>query len=215
MAYKPNRTSGGDFGEKGAAIVKVNQQKGLLRVEFKNGGGHTLKLDKCPKQLTQGRWMIQLNGDEDEIFGFYPYSGSFQGRVKKFQAKEGEPPQFWESKGKYPDLMFTVVIEITTPEKLKEVEVPYFLRHRFDEYQENDKSLVAIKGGKHGDNLNRFLTITGVWNKGPMPWKSNVLPMVEKRVLHENVEFGFAIEDGYVSGIFPLSNADSLEWDGE
>jgi len=216
MAYKPPRTSSGSFGEKGAALVQIKKDKGLLHVAFRNGGEHTLKLDKCPPQLTQGRWMINLNGDETEVFSFYPYAGSFQGRVLKFQAKEGEPPQFWESGGKFPDWMFTVVFEITQPEKFKGIEVPYFLRNRFDEVQADDgKLLVGIKQGKHGDNLNKFLTLTGAWNRGPVPWKSNVLPLFEKRILHENVEFGFAIENGYVSGVFSLSSSDSLEWDGE
>ena len=216
MAYKFNRSSTGDFGEKGAAIVKVSEAKGLFRVEFRDGGKHTLKLDKKPEQLTEGRWKVSLNGDETEVFSFHPYAGSFQGQVKKFASKEGEPPQFWESKGKYPDWMFTVIIGITNPKNLAGVEVPYFLRNRFtEEKDEEGKSWIGIGKGKHGDNLLKFLRITGVEERGAMPFKSNPLPMVEKRVLHEPKEFGFIISDGWISDVFPLNANDGLEWDGD
>ena len=215
MAYKFNRSSSGDFGEKGAAIVEINKEKGLFRVSFKDGGKHVLKLDKKPPQLTQGRWRVSLNKDQTEVVAFHPYSGSFQGQVSKLACKEGEPPQFWESKGMYPDWMFTVILVISSPENLKGVEVPYFLRNRFTEEKDDEgKSWVGIGKGKHGDNLLKFLRLTGVEERGPMPFKSNLLPMVEKRIMHEPKEFGFTISDGWVDNVFPLSDSDSLEWDG-
>ena len=214
--YKFNRSSSGDFGEKGAAIVKISEEKGLFRIEFKDGGKHTLKLDKKPELLSEGRWMVQLNGDQTEVFGFYPYGGSFQGQVLKFASKKEEPPQFWESKGLYPDWMFTVIIGITSPDNLKGVEVPYFLRNRFTEEKGDDgKTYVGIGKGKHGDNLLKFLRITGVEERGAMPFKSNPLPMVEKRVLHEPNEFGFTINNGWIDNIFPLTPDSGLEWDGD
>ena len=115
----------------------------------------------------------------------------------------------------YPDWMFTVILVISSPENLKGVEVPYFLRNRFTEEKDDEgKSWVGIGKGKHGDNLLKFLRLTGVEERGPMPFKSNPLPMVEKRIMHEPKEFGFTISDGWVDNVFPLSDSDSLEWDG-
>jgi len=216
MAYKFNRSSSGDFGPKGPALVKT--KKNLIRVEFKDDklGKHTIKRTEKTQQLFDGRWIIQLNKDKNEVMSFHPYNGSFQGKVLKFACKDGEPPQFFQSGGQYPDTMFTVILTITSPSKFKGIEVPYFLRHRFTEEQTSDgKIYIGIGKGKHGDNLLKFLRLNNVESQGPMPWKTNPLPMVEKRVLHNDEEFGFAIENGYVSGVFGLSNTDSLEWDGE
>jgi hypothetical protein len=218
MGYKFNRSSTGDFGPRGPAVIKVREKQGLMRVEFRDEklGKHTLKLSKQPEKLFEGRWNVQLNSDKTEVFSFHPFSGSYQGKVLKFASKEGEPPQFWESKGQYPDWMFTVILVITSPEKFAGIEVPYFPRHRFTEEQADDgKSYIGIGKGKHGDNLLKFLRLCDVEKQGPMPYKANPLPMIEKRILHNDKEFGFTIEGGYVSGLFPLSNSDSLEWDGE
>ena len=226
--YTPQRTKG-DFqqGERGMAIVKVNREKGLANIAFRDGGTHTVKLSECPDTLQAGKWVVQMNGEEDCVFGFRPIAGQFEGRVTSFVSGEDEVPvpktkhvSFTNQKGKkikYDYDYFTVILTISSPAKHKGIEVPFTLRYKFGEAQDEEgESCVGIESGKYGDMLSEFLDLTGVWKMGKMAWKSNVLPAVEKRILHNKQFFGFIMKEGWVDSLFPLeASEESLQWEGE
>jgi hypothetical protein len=42
-----------------------------------------------------------------------------------------------------------------------------------------------------------------------MPYKDNILPLIEKRVLHANKEFQFVMKNGWCDGFIPLDQPTS------
>jgi len=223
--YTPPRVSG-EFkkGENGEAVVRISKDKKKIQILFKETDNkYTFRRTREIKNLLPGRsWFIQLNGNEDEVYNFHPWSGQFSGKVQGFASKEGESPapsvneRSYEGQ-RYQTVDFTVLIEITKPEKLAGITIPYFLRYNFREYEnEEGKSEVGLAAkGSRTKQLADFLDITKAWSQGAMKWKDNVLPAFEKRILRQNVEFNFIVKDGWIDTLFSADTpeVEDADWD--
>jgi hypothetical protein len=87
------------------------------------------------------------------------------------------------------------------------------LRYHFSEATEDEKSVVAYSHpkSKYTPMLIEFCDVTGVWERGVMPYKDNVLPLIEKRVMHEDKEFQFLMKGGWVDSFIPIDSPESEE----
>ncbi len=87
------------------------------------------------------------------------------------------------------------------------------LRYHFGEAEEDGKSVVAYNHprSKYTPMLIEFCDCTGIWEKGIMPYKDNVLPLLEKRVLNMDKEFQFVIKGGWIDSFIPLDQPVSEE----
>jgi len=222
--YTPPKVSG-EFkkGERGEAQVKIpNKNTVMVRfTETKNV--YKFRRTKGIAKLRPGRWYIQLNGDEDEIFAFHPWAGQFKVRVESFAAKEGEPPtpkvneRRNKDGGEYTTVDFTAILEIVEPEQFAGISVPYFLRYNFREAKDKEgRSVVGLPDrGSRTKQLSDFLDYTGAWNRGPMKWMDNVLPAFEKRILREAKEFNIIIKGGWIDTLFVTEEPDVEDADWE
>lgn len=211
MAYKPKVVQG-QFarGNSGIATVKMSGDKSKVKVVFE-ADGKELITSEFPEGLKAGKWYITLDSNNKKVFGYRPVNGLFVGKVNKFIARNDEPPAPQTHIGKdWSYQYFTVLLEITQGEN-KGLMLPCILRYNFAEAQEDDKTVVAyahIKS-KYTPMLMEFCDCAGVWEKGPMPFKDNILPYMEKRVMHEAKEFQFVLKGGWVDSFIPLDTPET------
>ena len=219
-----------DKGERGEAQVRGDKKTVKFRFE-ETKNVHTFKRTRDTSKLRPGRWFIQLSGDESEVFGFHPWSGNFKGKVAEFSHKEDEAPvarlkdvDFNNKEGKhikYSYYYFIVLLEILEPKKYAGILVPHRLNYNFLEAKnDNDESIVGLmsKGARTKD-LAEFLRITGADKGAEMEWEDNILPALEKRILHSDKSFNFIIKQGWIDTLYeadePESSDDELSWDEE
>jgi hypothetical protein len=206
MAYKP-KVIQGQFarGDSGVATVKVAGDKSKVKLIF-DETGKELVCTEFPKDLRAGKWYITLDSNNKKVFGFRPVNGLFVGKVQKFVARNDEVPTPQTHIGKdWSYRFFTILLEITRGEN-KGLVVPCMLRYHFAEAEEDGKSVVAYDHpkSKYTPMLIEFMDCAGAWEKGIMPFKDNILPLIEKRVMHEDKEFQFVMKGGWVDSFIPL-----------
>lgn len=213
MSYKPKVIqSAYKRGDSGVATVKINGEKTKVKVTFEESGKEVVATE-FPKGLKAGKWFITMDGDNKKVFAYRPVNGMFVGKVNKFVAREGEVPTPQTHIGKdWSYKYFTILLEITKGDN-SGLLIPCMLRYHFAEAQEDDKSVVAYSNpkSKYTPMLIEFMDCTGVWEKGVMPYKDNILPLIEKRVMHEDKEFQFVIKQGWVDSFIPLDQPVSEE----
>lgn len=221
MAYRPPRVS--NSGVYGKALVKLGKKgdKKAVLIKFDEGDSFVLNPSKCPKYVQSGQFVVSLTPEKDGIRGMRPINGQFKGRVSKFLSQEGKPPiprtKDVTFKGEsYSYQYFTVLIEITSPSKYKGMEVVFMPRYHFGEALETvngePRRVTAITKlrSKYTAMLDEFLTATGAWDKGPIPYSDNILPTLQKRIQVSNKEFGFVLKDGWIQYII-IPDANELE----
>jgi hypothetical protein len=240
MAYKP-RTIAGEFeqGEMGVAKVQPVTVNGKNRVgvifrpkeEGMKGKRFAVRLSDCPeyilddeKKLRKGIWNVRLSGDNKEILSFCPVDGQFEAVVDRFISSKNEEPtpktknKENEEGQKYSYLAFTVITKIVAPAKFKGIEIPLFLRYNFKEDTLDEESVIGMPEpgrGRHVDMLINFCNITGVWERGAMPWSSNVLPKLEQRILRTEKNFGVIMVNGWATALFDIdqsSGDNDVDW---
>ena len=206
MGYKP-KTLKSDYvrGPSGVAKIALSPDKKKAKVVFKEDD-KTVIVSEFPKETKPGNWFVSLDKDEKKIVGIRPSSGVFTATVQKFTAKEGEQPAPQTKIG--PDWnyqFFIVLLELVTPE-VKGMIVPVMLRYHFGEAMEDEKSVVAFSHpkSKYTPLLAEFCDVTGVWTRGAMAYKDNVLPMLEKRILREDKKFQVVMKNGYADSFLEL-----------
>jgi hypothetical protein len=206
MAYKPKVIQGQYArGNSGIATVRVAGDKSKVKVTFEEDGKELITTE-FPKELKAGKWYITLDSNNKKVFGYRPVNGLFVGKVNKFVARNDEVPTPQTHIGKdWSYQYFTVLLEITKGDN-KGLLIPCMLRYNFTETTEDDKSVVAYcrPKSKYTPMLIEFMDCSGAWNKGVMPYKDNILPYIEKRVMHEAKEFQFVIKQGWVDSFIPL-----------
>lgn len=206
MAYKPKVVqSGYKRGDSGIATVRVAGDKSKVKVTFDEGNKEVI-CTEFPEGLRAGKWYITLDGDNKKVFGYRPVNGLFVGKVNKFVARNDEVPTPQTHIGKdWSYQYFTVLLEITQGDN-EGLFIPCMLRYHFSEAQEDEKSVVAYSHikSKYTPMLMEFCEVSGVWNKGMMPYKDNILPLIEKRVMHEGKQFQFVIKNGWVDSFIPI-----------
>ena len=234
MSWKPKAVSGSSYGVKGHARVQVNKQKGKMRLQVKVVNKETkdekiykFVLDKAnvpdavqkwfdPEiPVPEGPFNVSLNGDEDELWGIYPVNGMFTGKVLRFAAKEGEKPSPKTiDTGKYSFQVFTVLVEITSPNGYAGLIVPFSLSYNFqgieEEIQGKSYTVVAFSRpkSKYTEQLMEFCEVSGAWEGGPMKFSDNILPGLEKRILGEGKKFQFTLKNGWLETLYDMSGLD-------
>jgi hypothetical protein len=210
MAYEPKTISSGARGETGLALVAISKDGRTVAVTFKEGN-RTVKLSKddCPDNVRPGKWIVTLNENEDTLYNFRPVQGHFVVKVKEFASAENEAPKprtkdvAFEKDGKthsYSYEYWVAVLSIQSPEDMNDLELSYFLRYHFGEVMEDGKSLVAYTkpGSKYTGYLQEFLNASGAWELGPIEYSDNILPELQKRILHADKKFEVTVKDGWI-----------------
>lgn len=219
MGYKP-KTIKSDFvrGKSGVATVAFSPDNKKVKVTFKEDGkAFIVPMSDCPDEIRKGTWFITMSSDEKKVLGIRPANGIFTAKVEKFIANEGEPPaprtkvgQDWSYE------FFLVLIELIS-DNAKGMHLPVMLRYHFGEAEEDGNSVVAFSHpkSKYTPILVEFCDVTGVWNRGPMKYGDNILPIMEKRILREDKKFQVVIKNGYADSFLELDNPDEEEIDEE
>lgn len=226
--YRPPKVdSGFTYGERGAAETRLSENKKEILIRFRDSGKKfRVRRTKELAKLFPGKWYIQLTADEDEIQNFRPLSGNFKGVTEKFASKEGEEPKpktapvkYTLKDGKevsYEKVSFWVLIKILEPEKYAGIVVSKEFRYNFREAIVDGKSVVGFMSkGDRTKELEEYCDLTGVWNRGPMPWKDNILPDVQKRILRENQPFMFLMKDGWIDTLYEATPDEESDNDAD
>ena len=217
MTYNPQMTKT-KKGPRGIGKVQVNKAKGKVRVtlldEDEKKHVYDLDMDDCPTYVQPGEFKVSLNSDHDKMYGMYPANGMVKVKVERFLSEEDKPPaprtEDVPKTGEYNAYSydyFTVLLEIVD-KKYKGMIVPLRLRYHFtgglEEIKGKEKNVVWYDkpGSKYTGMVVDFCEATGVWIAGPMPWKANILPMMQKRILSQGLAFPIVLKDGWVNTIF-------------
>lgn len=213
--YKPKKVKSGG-GLVGVANVELGVSKGkpTAKVTFVGGDNEGksffIAKDKCPPYIQAGRWMTRLSAKGDEILSISPINGRFRGKVLKFSAQKGKDPAPYtvtvttSDKKTYSFEVFNVVLEITQG-KCKGMPIFYRLNYNFAEADDGTVGIGHLKS-KYTRHLERFLELSGAWDRGEMKYVDNVLPNFEKRILRANKEFYIQLVDGWVDALYPLDD---------
>jgi hypothetical protein len=207
MAYQPKRkTVSGSYGPSGAAKVMIHPSGTKVKVALKDKQGvvseYILDRENCPKNLSNGIWFVSLTLDKSKMMNLRPWNGIFKVITQKFAASKDKPPTPKED-DKYGLWFFTVILEVVEGNE-KGMEIPLRLNYWFTSMDEDGKVAVGYEyhpKSKYMPMLIDYCDLSGVWEKGPMPYKDNVLPMMEKRILAAAKTFQVSIKEGYVQSI--------------
>lgn len=222
MGYKPGVVASG-AGDKGQAVVIVHpNDSNKIRVklhaqtwnvsekryDYEDKKYELLRSD-CSDELQKvihptENALVQMSAKGDKIYKFSPWEGMFEGKFVGFASSKNEEPAPRTKVG--PDWSyqyFTALIEITKG-AFKGARVSYTLRYHFAETEEKGQKVAwySHPKSKYTAQLGEFMDITGVWEKGPMKYKDNVLPMIQKRMLAEDRTFKFIIKQGNIHTLF-------------
>jgi len=227
MAYTPPRQkSQFDIGERVIGKfrpIKVNGERGV-KVLWRTDEGETksapVLLSECAESVQEdvmqivknnydGELQVSFNTDKSAILFFHPANGQFKVTVDNFPSGEDEPPKPKVKTGKWGDYMQFIVIVRIVKGKCKGITLPILLRYDKFEPEQTEEGLVTgyahTRGASpHCDFLDDFCEATGVWEFGPIEWKQNILPDLEKRILRLEREFNIMMRDGWVDTIYPI-----------
>jgi hypothetical protein len=232
MAYQPQRKMvSSSYGPSGKAMITIHPDGKRVRVQLKSDDGnvteYAIKRDQCPEALMNGVFFVQLSEQKNKIMGVRPWDGVFAVHTDKFAAKEGQPP-IPKHNEKFNYYYFTVMLEITDGAE-KGMQIPLTLRYWFDGADEmingSMKKALCLEfhpKSKYMPHLVDYLDVAGVWESGPMPYKDNVLPMLEKRALAAGKHFNVVMKAGYVQSILgtnksntEFSSNQENDWNGD
>lgn len=184
------------------AQVEVHPKKPLVRLHLEDGEWIVLNKADCPQVVVNGDFYVTLSEDKQKMFSLKPIEGLFVCQVSRFSAKPGEPPVPKTFQGdKWSYQYFVVMLQIIEG-NLKGIEIPYSLRYYFADV--DGEVGLSHPGSKYHPLLAEFLEITGVWEKGPIKYQDNILPVLEKRILAQRRKFNVLVKDGWVDKIFVL-----------
>lgn len=223
MVYRPPVKKSAYDGLSGAANVALNGNKTKAKVTLEESGdSYVISIKECPKEvqayIRSGNFVVKLSKDNDKIYSLSPTNGMFIGKVAKFSSKKDADPAPMTKVGKNQDgatysyLFFVVLIEITEGE-CKGMQIPMFLRYNFAEEVQEVKGVERKVAGysksldksKHTAFLDEFLTITGAWDAGAIPYSDNILPKLEQRIKRADKSFGFIVKKGYIDTLYEHS----------
>ncbi len=166
--------------------------------------------DDCKDLIRSGKWWVSVNEELTKIYSIRPVEGLYEVKVEKFASPEGQPPTPKTTQGKFPYTYFTVILVIVGGEE-KGMRIPYRLRYNFTDVYESVvdgeplKQVVTYsklgKNSIHTPILIDFMDITGAWTRGAMPYRDNILPNLEKRILEQGKVFKVILHEGQVKSI--------------
>jgi len=198
----PRKTVSGR-GPQGIAKVQVSPDRQLVKINFKEGGEHVLKMKECQKGTRPGIWYIGLNMSKDKMYSIRPVDGMFTGKTLKFASPKDKPPTPKEDN--FGDLRFTVILEITDGSKARGMQVPLTLKYWFyEEMDEQGRKVVGLEQhpkSKYWPIFEGYIIASGA-DERPLPYKDNILPMLETVILRADRSFKFTMQDGWVNSIY-------------
>jgi len=219
MVYRPPVKKSDFDGPSGLAKVVLNGNKTKAKVVFiENNEEYVISVKNCPddvqKYIRSGEFIAKMNKDGDKLYSMSPANGMFEGKVAKFSSKKDQPPAPMTKIGAdWSYLYFVVMIGITKGE-CQGMQLPCFLRYNFcEELQDvkgTTKSVVGysknLDKSKHTAFLDEFLTITGVWDFGPIAYTDNILPKLEQRTKRADKSFSFIVKKGFIDTFYQQSS---------
>lgn len=221
MSYKPQTITKGTFGgPKGGAKCAWNTDHSKLQVKL---GTDTFVFPKSALPVSafpSGEYYIQLDKDKKSITTIRPNNGMYTVRVDKFVAKEGEEPapRTITPEGKdYSYQTFGVMLKIISPKEYKDMEILLTLNYNFEGIEDEIKGQkVTVAAYNHPRSsrtplLQDFCEATGVWDKGPIKWQTNILPILQKRVANAEKKFQVVVKDGWIVTIFSMPDVTETE----
>lgn len=201
--------------------VPVDGKKGEYTIEE-----YYLSKEDCPAYIKSGTWRVTLSANGEKMWDAYPSDGDFVVQFKEIAHKENEiptpTPRTDAFKNEYMD--FVMKVEVSEGE-FEGVVFPLFLRYNFgpEKDPETGKTVVGYthydpkKPSKFSIFLDKIMTALGMWEKGPMLWNDNLLPVIAKR-LRAQAEAGrkarLFMADGYPTNAKPIEEVDE-DWDGD
>jgi hypothetical protein len=220
MPYKPKRKKVEfDANPNGKARIKKSKEKGKIIVWFSPENENEFADKKYvvnewpdyikPKQMEGVEWYVKLDGNGNKIFSIYPTEGMFEGHCIGLVSKEGEEPQVRFKDNQFGGYHYFIpLVEFTSdypgmtiPYLWNDGVKPYpnMLRYNFAGDEETGETVYTSWGDNsiHTPKLDEFLTVTGVWDKGPIKWKENILPTIQKRIVKANKTFKFVLKNGF------------------
>lgn len=198
----------------GLAIVQIHPSQPKVRVTVKGEEGakdkvYTLDKEECPSYVQNGTFFVSLNADGSKMYGMRPRMGLFKAKVKEFVAakdKEPMPKTKTAPDGSYTYMTFSVLVEITEGE-CKGMVIPVNLPYNFQEAQKDipgrgmqSVTQISHPKSKRTPKLIEFLDATGIIKKD-IPWKENLLPLMQRMILKEDRQFQIIVKDGWVDSI--------------
>lgn len=208
MARWGRSSSGGSNAPRGFAKLEVGTTS--LKVTFKEGGSYVIKKTNAPPYLKlAGKFYVRLNSDEDEILYANPIRGMFKANAIEIVAEEGKAPtprtrtrEGKNQKGEHYKEEFEefIVVFRINEGKYKGFRIAYFLRYKFDE---GDDGVAMLYGyGKYTDQLDDFLDVVGVYDRGPMKFKTNLCPAIQKRFQKAKKEVNLIMKNGFIDTLY-------------
>lgn len=222
MTYKPESIKGsfGLYGQVKIVAVENGKVRFMFREQDKSGSlGETLKLlvkvEDCLPVAKIGTWAAQLSSDKCKLYQVRPINGVFLGKFVEFVAKKDQSPSPTMSSGK-PEFQHLICrpLFVLTPDNVANMKVGY--RWGLD-YSFAEGADGFVKYGKqldrstHMQEMDEFLTLTGVWDKGAMKYSENLLPYFARRALEANKSVLIHVENGYIKALIPDMNNETFE----
>jgi len=233
MAYKPETVTTEIVSGKGEVVFSPDgtQVKVSLVRNVKNEEGvwgevqkdYYLLREKCPEELKPGYYAMRLTsrtGKNREMVSFYPADGVFDTKFFKFPTRDDEQPSPRVNEGKFGKYeTFMALLKIVKGE-FAGLEVPVFCAYNFAPFEDEDGTVVAAYSKSFSKSeptqfLNAFLEAVGAWDNGPIPYKDNILPMVQKRAKAADKMFKIVLASGKVVEFRTTSQETETEsWGG-
>lgn len=225
--YKPKVvSSSSEFGIKGGAMIAWNADHSKVQITI--GDKKTVFPAKALPftKFPTGEYFVQLSKDEDEVLAIRPNNGMFVVKVDRFISKKDADPapetKSYNFEGKDISYQaFSVMLKILSPAEFAGMELLLSLRYNFegvqDTYQGKEVELVAFNHpkSKYTPFLQDFCEASGVWDKGPMKWSANILPVMAKRIAQADKKFQVVVKDGWVVTIFAMPDVTESDFDDE
>jgi hypothetical protein len=207
MAYQPPKIKSGG-GTTGTATIQMSSDGKKVRVTLDDGEKiYVLAKSDCPEYVQKGNFVVRMSTDGKKMQGCFPANGQFHCKVSKFVAMKDKAPAPKTFNGKDWSYEFFTVLLVITEGACKGMEIPYNLRYHFGDV--DGYTGYTHTQSKYTPLLERFCSVTGVWNKGAITYTDNVLPVLEKRILRAANEFRVEMVDGWVDRLFPNSTVKS------
>lgn len=219
--YKTNETINGL-----AKVTKAKKgEERYFRVVLTTGKGddastteHFIKPANAPGYLKAGEWRVRMSSDKVKVLSAVPSDAIVTVEFADIVHREGEDPVPAKRSTQYGDVFQFTWLWRATEGEYEGIEIPHYLNYNFD-YETDDKGNDVIAyshpKSKYTEQLDQVLTAAGVWNKGAMAYRENILPVIKKRAVFEREEHGvkakLTINNGYVIAVKPASGG----WDEE
>lgn len=219
------------YGPQGVATIALSEDGKKVRLLMRPEEGDEekpkpiiLDRDNCPDYVRKGKWYVRLSADKKKLYSTVPLNGVFNSNgshVTLRHAKDEKPSPKTDNFG---NLVFQVDIEITSGD-CKGMSASYNysgLHYNFIPIEDEGKQVVGIKGkGSYTKQLIEFCSVLGIEDKGPIAWRDNILPVLQKRIMSLDRPFQFIIKSEekttkagevitlvYIDGLIPMDNSD-------